>query len=491
MAVAFSPSIDDEEEQKKNAQLSGQSGMMGGAQQQANSSPAGTASGRWTNMMSYVDANKDSDMGNRIEGKLQGDVSGAQSGLSKAVEGVQNYVGENSLQKQGGVASNLLSAPSSVNKADVGKIKSFNGQGFAAGANPFLDQAKQASQNVGKIEQTSSNVGSDENLQSVFGKDDQGKQAQYGQGERGLDSFLLNNAQNGQSAVQKIRDKFKGIGGAAQKNVNDIESNIGKVRQDSEGIQGSFNAASGIAQGNVKKSLDNATQQAQNWNSLQDSTRGTFGVDAKGQNKSQAIMQATGMSQQEVTNFLSNGGNVDELMNRGDVAVADDYLGDEDRANISALQNLGIVDPQSFADRRALQGTSINQAAIQAANKRGADKASIAASQAQYDEQGMGGVVIPAGSQIAVNNELAKQKTASRAADEAYILQGKPIGSMSKQEIDRTIAGMQSGASENYTSDTGTVTGNSKLPSQVKAENDAKAAQLALLRQHLAARRAK
>jgi len=83
MAVAFTPNLDDEDEKMKQAQLSGQSGTIGGGQA-APSTPAGSSSGRWTNMMSYVDANKDSGMGQKVEDKVSGQVNDSVSGLDTA-----------------------------------------------------------------------------------------------------------------------------------------------------------------------------------------------------------------------------------------------------------------------------------------------------------------------------------------------------------------------------------------------------------------------
>lgn len=367
MAVAFSPSLDDDEEQKKNAQLSGQSGMLNSGGAQANQA-APTSSGRWTNMMSYVDANKDSTMGTDVANKVGGQIDKANTGVDEAAKGVTKYVGDNSLQGQSGVGASLLTDPSKVQKTDVNKIKSFTGQGFAEGANPFVQKVKDADAGVQKQAHIASNVSDQGGLTDLMGGQN------YSGGEKNLDSFLLNTAQPGQqSAVQKIRDKFKTTGADSTARVQGQVDDVKTAGEKSLGIQTGFNANAGQAVGNAQTAVSAAGVKATEKNTASAKSVADYraGVDpTKNVSASSLIGNQTGLSQEDISQFLSNGGNPADLYNAGDTAVTDDYVDDNTRSQINALSGLGLMDAQTFQAQRTNLGPKVDlsqQLAIKAA----------------------------------------------------------------------------------------------------------------------------
>jgi hypothetical protein len=196
-----------------------------GAGQSANTTqgaaPKQSRSGSFTNLMSYVNANKGNDgsMAGAIQGNVQQAANKADTAGANFTNTARQAIGQGTVKQDAGVQEGVRAMGRTATPAAAPKVDqtAFNTQYNAtyAGPNSAMDVQgfgdTQAEHNkVANYGQLAGGDMADRGslLTDVYGKGGQ----QYGAGERKLDSFILGAGEQGQQALQNIANDYSGYG---------------------------------------------------------------------------------------------------------------------------------------------------------------------------------------------------------------------------------------------------------------------------------------
>ncbi len=211
--MPYFDTMDDEDKNKdaqgsSNEQMisSGQSATLGG--QAGGSAPQGTGaaatptkSGAWTNLTSYIDANKgaDEEMGSKVKNTFADTSTGLQGSQSAYKSGADSKIADNTIKDT--TSAQLGTDPSKI------KIDDFDRQYKASWAGPNaaseVDGWGDIDQGVSKQKTKSGQLDDFSGRQAVLA--DTYKQPQYNAGEKRLDSFILGTGEGGQRQMQEAK----------------------------------------------------------------------------------------------------------------------------------------------------------------------------------------------------------------------------------------------------------------------------------------------
>ena len=234
-------------------QLGQESPVVTGAQAK-NSGP--TASGSFTNLQSYLDANKDLNFGSQVAGRVQGEVDKATTAQNQADTGFRGAVDQGTVKKDNSLLSAVNTDPNSI-VSDQNKLSSFDKMRDATygGPNSLVERAdlyNPAQTQTDKAWQVSQQVGSeggrkaylDQQFGSGAGRYD------YSSGKQKLDNLLIAQDPTSKQAFQDVQSK-------------------------AQGAKNSF--------GTLQSALDQYAQQGKATTlDTRNTTRGTVGLDAQG-----------------------------------------------------------------------------------------------------------------------------------------------------------------------------------------------------------------
>ena len=218
MAYDYFQNIDEEKDQAEQQSKGGvtQVGPEGGTletgeDKQQNSGTAGTSSGAFTNLQSYLDANKSLNQGAKFAGKVGENVAGAQKAQSEAETGFKQDVDTGSVQKNDALIEAARKTPQQV-VADQSKFSDFLKQRDASYAGPrnLVDQGERY-QNVSsatdtaseRAELTKDEAGRKTLLDTYYGSGN--GRYDYTPGQKNLDNLLIQNDPTSREALSKVQ----------------------------------------------------------------------------------------------------------------------------------------------------------------------------------------------------------------------------------------------------------------------------------------------
>ena len=244
----------DEEQLKKQNQQNGQVNISGGsttvnqaAQSVAAPKPVAN-SGTWTNLNSYLDANKDNaeNMGSTIASNIDKQGTTARTGITNTTQDFNTQVDKNTLNN---LSSAKFDSDSIVNQARTNawdkqlnedQVKRFNEVSNAQYKGPNSLDASQYYQDtdkaINKAKEYQTNAQSDEGrfnlLQEMFAK------PTYSQGQKSLDNLLIQGNDKAKSSIQTsanslndLNDLWSKASTDASALANQRSADINDVRQ--------------------------------------------------------------------------------------------------------------------------------------------------------------------------------------------------------------------------------------------------------------------
>lgn len=212
---------DKEEQQTSPAvqQLGGENTVISGNQVQ-NSSQGPSSSGSFTNLQSYLDANKDQGFGKQVVGHVESDIQGAENAQNEAGQAFKSQADSNSVRSNDALLKEASESPTTV-AGDEGKLAEFTKQRDAQYTGP---QSFAAAQEIYQPAQTKTQQAYDV---SKGTQDEGGRKAylseQYGapagrfnytKGQQKLDNLLI---QQDPESLSAFQDAWK-HGDAAKNN---------------------------------------------------------------------------------------------------------------------------------------------------------------------------------------------------------------------------------------------------------------------------------
>lgn len=194
-------------------------GSAPGGQAMGSSTDKPSSSGSWTNLQSYLDANKDQagQLGSQVAGNVQSQVNQAQGDISNASSDFRNQVDANTV-KQDDTAVNQAITDAQNAKAgstyDPNELAGYQNQANASYGGPtdFTQGASygQAQDSSTKANQAIQGLGSEAG-RGVLLQDQFGKNGYYNQGEQSLDQLLLEGNPQNQQTFADLRAQNAGL----------------------------------------------------------------------------------------------------------------------------------------------------------------------------------------------------------------------------------------------------------------------------------------
>lgn len=244
--MAFVSSIEEDKKKDEQQQSTGGETVVTTSQGSSSiptgpsSSTAAAADGEkkasstgWTNLQSYISANKGNDMA--MAKDVSGTVEGKVQEVQRAKGDFQNKVAadvQKGTVKDAGVIGALKSDPTKVDKAK------FSSQWNAAYGGPkdtaSYQEYGQIAQNVGDAKTRLDQTQSDEGRQTLLA--DQYKRDDYGQGMKTLDSFILGASPDAKQEISSLAQKYGSIDQDWENLNNDIRDTIFGAQKASQDV---------------------------------------------------------------------------------------------------------------------------------------------------------------------------------------------------------------------------------------------------------------
>lgn len=228
MAYFDTMNNDDDEENQGSEQVlsSGQGSTLGGQAGSTVQAGSGggenkaTKSGNWTNLTSYVDANKGADeaMGAKVKGTFEDTSMQAKEKGTGFKSSAESTIAANTIQDT--TSKQLAEDPMKVKADEFARQykASWAGPNAASEASGYEDVNKIYDQQKKKAEQVQDFSGRQALLSDVY------KNPQYKAGEKRLDSFIMGAGEGGQRQIQESK-------GIADQDANDWTAMLDAINQ--------------------------------------------------------------------------------------------------------------------------------------------------------------------------------------------------------------------------------------------------------------------
>lgn len=266
----FAAQSDDEDKDKDpSQQLSSDSSVVTGTGNPVSSTagsgdtPKGTSSGQFTNLQSYLDANKGTGFGAKAAGDAQKTVDSANSAINTVDTGFRTKVDQGSVNEDsdllGKVKSNPVnvdadaftkqrdakySGPNTLSDTDADYMKAYSAQ----------DQAKQLG------EQTKTEGGRKAWLGQQYGAN--AGRYDYTSGMQNLDNLILQNDPNAQTAFQGVQqnaadtgNRFSGLQSQLDAYAQQRSADTTKTRADARSAVGIDDSGNWLSDSDYRKSI--------------------------------------------------------------------------------------------------------------------------------------------------------------------------------------------------------------------------------------------
>ena len=353
--MAFVANLEDEDKKNEVPQQgaervlsTSQSGNINAGE--GSSAPAEarkTGSAGWSNLQSYITANKgnDADMANKVGEKVDTQATTIADTQSTLGTKANTDIAKSTV-KDSGVVGALTSDPTQVDK------NAFNAQRNATYKGPndvteYQEYAKQQA-DINKLKGTLENTQSQEGREVLL--DDTYKRNDYNKGMKKLDSFILGAGTDSKQKIEGLNQKHAGVETNWNKFNDDIRGAISGAKQATQKTAEDTRKAYEQALGNTSKVVQNAkaatetnnTQRSQQFNQL------ATDLDSQDPAVRASAMQRAGVDPAVGEWLLARGVMPKDLISQTGKAAVGNFLSDKDRNNYAAL--MGLDDRQVNED---------------------------------------------------------------------------------------------------------------------------------------------
>lgn len=232
MAYAYDPNLTEEErrqQQDAGAQAAAAATPGAAPAPQRSASTGGTQSGQFTNLQSYLNANKGQQFGSQVAGKVQGDVDTANKTQQEAGQEFGKQATAGTVNYNEGLAGEVKTGALGVQQDDAKRSEfekmrdaNYGGPRDLTDVGDSYLKSTTANQNAQKAaEATTTESGQKSLLHNYYGR------PTYSRGETNLDQFLI---QNDQSAKPKFEQARQGAG-QLESNFNTLKEQLAAVGQ--------------------------------------------------------------------------------------------------------------------------------------------------------------------------------------------------------------------------------------------------------------------
>jgi len=209
--LAYNYFAQDEEEVNQPGaqplQQLGQESPVVKATAQQQGQPGGTVSGSFTNLQSYLEANKPVQFGQKVAGQVESDIAGAEQAQKEAETGFRGDVSRGTIQRDEGLLRGVEEAPEKVDVGAFEKMREARYTGPKSFAEsqyyqPAYSQTERASQ---AATATETEGGRKAYLQSKYGSG--AGRYDYTPGQQALDAMLIQQDPQGRRALEAARGR--------------------------------------------------------------------------------------------------------------------------------------------------------------------------------------------------------------------------------------------------------------------------------------------
>lgn len=234
--MPYLPFLEDEKKIKDQAEVnvSGNSNIINAATQNIGTPKPVQRSGSWTNLNTYLDANKDNaiNLGNTISQNISNQGDQVRTGIQNASNDFNSQVDKNLISNLVGAkqdASNIVkqaresNRESQINDSNVDRFKEISNASYKGPNSLDASQYYQDTQSkLNKVSGYKNNASSDEGRFSIL--KEMFDRPRYSQGQKNLDNLLLSGNQNAKKSIESAADSLSDLQGAWEKANSDALS---------------------------------------------------------------------------------------------------------------------------------------------------------------------------------------------------------------------------------------------------------------------------
>lgn len=332
--MPFLSNSDDDDQQKKLAEQQSQN-VSGTSTSLAAPGAVGKAapgsSGRFTNLQSYVDANKD--QATTMGSQITGGVESAASDASNSIDAVKtNAPGEVAKKTEADLGNDFYNN-ASANKDDYAGFKATGGYNGPQS----IDQVQgynDAAQKTTAAQQKVNNLNTEEGRRNLLV--DTYKRPSYSTGQQNLDQALVQNNAGFKQQAATTNTKFQGLQDLLNGTTNDIGSRINSNIQSAQANKALVPQAENNAVNNLVNPIQQrAQEETANATALRNSLMGQLAENGSQLNAKNAA--ALGLTNGQQLYNLNLGGYVTPNQSQ---ASMDDVANTNERQRYSQLMNL-------------------------------------------------------------------------------------------------------------------------------------------------------
>lgn len=363
MAYDYFATQPEEDKNNPNQALSQASSVVTGSGAPAGGSTApgkGTSSGQFTNLQSYLDANKGTGFGQKAAGDAQSTVDQANSSIDSADRGFRQKVDQGAVSEDSDLISKAKSNPTAVDSDAFAKQRDAKYQGPQNLSDTDADYMKAYSaQDKAKQlgEQTKTEGGRKAWLADQYGQNS--GRYDYTSGQQNLDNLILQNDPGSQQAFQGVQQNAAGAGNrfsALQGQLNSYAQqragDTAKTSADARAAIGLDSSGNFTPDSDLQKILAQADTQSQQYNQ----NMGTRNTQIQGDFQNGKISPDEYALLGADANSRNYRVDPTQFLRTGQQATKDSVLSAEQQAKIAALSKLGGRE-NTYAPNAALAGT--------------------------------------------------------------------------------------------------------------------------------------
>jgi len=218
MAVEYNQ-FESEDERRRREEAESQSGQTQSPSENGviagSSEPAAkksTGSGSWTNLESYMEANKPQAFGQKVAGLVDSDIDSARNQQAASATGFKKQVDDNTTNFDNEFVTGTVANAGSTALSDADKLKfkkqkdaEFKGPGQLADTDAYTDAYKKTQKASDVVKSSKTEPGRFALLDNYFAR------PTYGRGEKALDNLLVQNDEGSREAFGAVQEKGKNL----------------------------------------------------------------------------------------------------------------------------------------------------------------------------------------------------------------------------------------------------------------------------------------
>lgn len=231
------------------------------------------SSGSWTNLMSYVDANKGND--EKMASKVTSDVGSKATELgttsSGYASGFKNAADSSSLKQNNDLVSAIKNSPTNVKKDDFSAYYNGGYKGPTDTSNYNSNEAAKLNNDFSSFQDVTSKADTNEGRSQLL-KNSYDRPS-YSLGEQNLDSFIVGGSDVGAQAMQGIKSQYKDTASGWDGLKNSLVDYGSKAKAETDKAVSEVKSAYDSAFGSTKEAIDATKASLATQNSALDKQR--------------------------------------------------------------------------------------------------------------------------------------------------------------------------------------------------------------------------